>query len=114
MAGGKNGEAGAFQSQYLDVASSGLKDFIAKRSVTAASLIKVVNAYPRYFASIRTTNLRLANDNTTVARIRTNYTTIKSLYHAAVFPPVTFLIGRFSTGGTTSFQTPIRIFLNRL
>jgi len=37
-----------------------------------------------------------------VARIRANYATIKSLYPPAVFPPVTLLIGRFSTGGTTS------------
>lgn len=89
----------AFQTKYLDVASDGLKDFIRARNVTASSLAQMVGAYPRYFAAIRASNLSLTTAAVD-ARIRANYTTIKSLYPAAVFPPVTLLIGRFSTGGT--------------
>ena len=59
-------------------------------------------AYPRYFADIRASTLRLANDATVQGRMRDGYRRIKSMYAPAVFPPVTFLIGRFSTGGTTS------------
>ena len=101
-AGGKIGSTSAFQTKYLDLASSGLKDFIQSRSVTAASLTQMVSFSPKYFASIRATNLALATDNTIVSRIRANYATIKTLYPPAVFPPVTLLVGRFSTGGTTS------------
>jgi hypothetical protein len=101
-AGGKNGSTSTFQSQYLDTASPGLTDFIRLRSVTATSLSNMVAAYPRYFASVRSTNLALATDGTIASRIRSNYATIKSLYPPSVFPPVTFLVGRFSTGGTTS------------
>jgi hypothetical protein len=100
--GGKIGSTSAFQSRYLDVASSGLADFMTSRSVTAASLAQMVSFAPKYFASIRATNLALATDNTIVSRIRVNYATIKTLYPPAVFPPVTLLVGRFSTGGTTS------------
>lgn len=100
-AGGKDGAAGEFQTRYLNAASPGLADFIAKRNVTAASLAQMVSAFPRYFVSIRASNVALA-DNTVAAKIRANYTTIKSLYPAATFPPVTLLIGRFSTGGTTA------------
>lgn len=101
-AGGKNGSASEFQTKYLDAASSGLHDFIQSRSLTASSLSQMVTAYPRYFASIRTSNLAFATDGSITARIRANFATIKSLYPPSVFPPVTLLIGRFSTGGTTS------------
>jgi Predicted Zn-dependent protease (DUF2268) len=62
----------------------------------------MVTAFPRYFASIRASNLAFATDGALTTRIRTNFATIKSLYPPAVFPPVTLVIGRFSTGGTTS------------
>ena len=101
-AGGKNGSTSEFQTRYLDVASAGLVDFIRVRGLTASSLAQMVTAFPKYFASIRATNLRLATDSATVSRIRANYATIKNLYSPAVFPPVTLLVGRFSTGGTTS------------
>ena len=101
-AGGKSGSASAFQTRYLDVASPGLTDFIAKRTVTAASLAQMVQAFPEYFASIRASNLALATDVAIVSRIRANYGVIKTLYPAATFPPLTLLVGRFSTGGTTS------------
>ncbi|MEP6731774.1 MAG: hypothetical protein ABJE10_14100, partial [bacterium] len=100
--GGKSGSASAFQRLYLDAASTGLGEFIGKKNLTAASLAQMVVSRQSYFASIRATNLALANDGVTVGRIRANFAVIKDLYPAAVFPPVTLLIGRFSTGGTTS------------
>src|SRR4051812_28917148 len=95
------GGTGAYQ-HYLDQGSPGLKDFIAKRGVTASNIQNVVRAYPRYFASIRATNLQLTSEGSVITRIRTGYAKIKQLYPASVFPPVTFLIGQFTTGGTTS------------
>jgi len=62
----------------------------------------MVAAFPKYFASIRSTNLQLATDGTLAARIRANYGVIKTLYPAATFPPVTLVVGRFTTGGTTA------------
>ena len=100
--GGAGGASAPFQTEYLDRASPGLSDFIASRNVTAASLAGMVRAYPRYFADIRASTLRLANDADVQSRIRDGYRKIKGMYPPAVFPPVTFLIGRFSTGGTTS------------
>ena len=100
--GGAIGATAPFQSEYLDRASPGLKDFIASRTVTAVSLALMVRAYPRYFADIRAPTLRLATDSEVQGRIRDGYRKIRDMYAPAVFPPVTFLIGRFSTGGTTS------------
>ena len=99
-AGGRAGSTGSFQTHYLDRASPGLRDFIQARSVTALSLAQMVTAYPRYFAAIRENTLRLTPGSPVLTQIRENYATIEALYPAAAYPPVTFLIGRFSTGGT--------------
>lgn len=100
--GGSNGVAGPFQSLYLNRASPGLASFIVARNLTAANLAAMIRALPRYFADIRPNTLRLAGDLSLQNRMRDGYRRIKDLYPAAVFPPVTFLIGRFSTGGTTT------------
>ena len=60
--GGASGATAPFQTEYLDRASPGLKDFIASRDVTAASLALMVRKYPRYFADIRASTLGLASD----------------------------------------------------
>jgi hypothetical protein len=98
--GGKNGSTAAFQTHYLDKASPGLADFIQARQLTAQSLVQMVQAYASYFAAIRTNTLLLAGDPAILATVRANFVEIEALYPAAVYPPVTFLIGRFSTGGT--------------
>lgn len=100
--GGAAGNADAFQRTYLDQASGGLRDFITSRSVSAASLVSVIRAYPKYFGGIRAGMLSLASTTTTQDRIRTAFTRLKSLYPPAMFPSTVFLVGRFSTGGTTS------------
>jgi hypothetical protein len=100
-AGSKTGSASAFQSKYLDQASAGLREFIKSRSVTATSLVQMVQAYPQYFAAIRANALSFVQQPIVIGRIRANYERIESLYPAAVYPPVTFLVGRFSTMGTT-------------
>ena len=101
-AGGSDGTAAPFRTLYLGRASPGLSDFSRARNVTATSLGEMTRAFPRYFADIRPFTLRLATDASLQTRMRDGYRRIKNLYPAAVFPPVTFLIGRFSTGGTTS------------
>jgi hypothetical protein len=97
----QRGNGSAFQSQYLDKASPGLVDFIRLRTLTASSVVDMVRAYSRYFAALRTSLQALVNGAVS-AQVRANYATMKSLYPATVYPTVTFLVGRFSTAGTTS------------
>jgi hypothetical protein len=99
--GGREGSVAAFQTHYIDSASTGLRDFIALRSVTAIRLADMMRAYPRYFAAIRANMLRLGSGENRTAMLA-GFQRIKAMYPNAVFPPVTFLVGRFSTGGTTS------------
>lgn len=91
-----------FQARYLDLASPGLTDFVGLRAVNANSVANMVGARPRYFDAIRSRSLTLAGDAPILITVRDNYLRLKALYPPAVFPPVTFLFGRFSTAGTIS------------
>jgi hypothetical protein len=71
--GGATGSSDAFQTEYLNRASPGLKDFIALRAITPASLVAMVRAYPRYFSGIRASTLQLANATEVQDRIRAGY-----------------------------------------
>jgi hypothetical protein len=101
-AGGRDGSASAFQTEYLDRATPGLRDFVALRSISATSLAQMVRAFPRYFADIRPRVAALSEESPAAQRIRQGYARVKALYPAATFPSVTFAVGRFSTAGTTS------------
>ena len=94
------GTADDFQTRYLAPASGALKQFIASRSITGSSLSQMVRAYPRYFAAIRANTLALNASSPTLSRVAANYARMQQLYPKAVAPRVTFVIGRFSTGGT--------------
>lgn len=95
------GSADAFQREYLDRGSAGLRDFVGRRALTGASLAAMVRAYPRYFAAARAPMLALSSDDRFAATVRADFARLSALYPDAVFPPVTLLVGRFSTGGTT-------------
>lgn len=99
--GGREGSAMAFQSIYLDSASPGLRNFMKSRAVTAASLVGVVSAYRSYFEALEPVSRAIDNSNPIFNVVRANYERIAGWYPQAFFPPVTLLVGRFSTGGTT-------------
>lgn len=100
-AGGRNGDSVALQRLYLDEATPGLRNFITARSITSRSLVRMLTMYPDYFAALRPVSSAIANDDSVFGAVRHGYARIKMLYPDAFFPPVTLLIGRFSTGGTT-------------
>jgi hypothetical protein len=98
-AGGKSGNSTAFQRRYLDSATAGLREFIGLRQLTAASLAQVAGAYPAYFDALHAW-WSTANRSAVLSTIRANYARVKQLYPNAFFPPVTLLVGRYSTAGT--------------
>jgi hypothetical protein len=103
-AGGKNGTIAPFQGEYLDRASPGLRDFAAKKGVTASSLAQMVTSYPRYFAAVRVPMMRLATDTTATDSVRAALTRLREIYPTAHLAPVTLLVGRFNTGGTIDYS----------
>lgn len=96
------GSADAFQTHYLSRASSALQLFAASRQITGTSLSAMVRAYPRYFAAIRDNTLELGPSSPVISTITANFAEMRQLYARSVAPRVTFVIGRFSTGGTVN------------
>lgn len=98
--GGRTGSADPFQRIYLDSASAPLREFSELRAVTATSLGQVAGAYPRYLEALRVWWLSASRQANVISTVRTNFARIKAQYPDAFFPPVTILMGRYSTGGT--------------
>jgi hypothetical protein len=89
----------ALQELYLDPGTPGLQDFVEARIGSAAELAATIEAMPGYYASIRTSTLRLREME---PQIREALFALEELYPESVFPDVYFVVGRLSSGGTTS------------
>lgn len=90
----------SFQKLYLDRASPGLQDFIKLRIGSAAKLAAAVDRqYPKFYATVRPYTLEVEKQAPTISRYLKRYADI---YPDAHFPPVYFVIGRLTSGGTTS------------
>ncbi len=87
-----------FQSEYLDKGSPGLKDFLRLRIKSAQDLVSAIDSMPKYYASVRAETLQVQRME---KRMRAAFEKFKSIYPAAVFPDVYFLIGITNSGGTT-------------
>jgi hypothetical protein len=77
--------------------TSGLGDLVAGYNLDAA-----VRRRPRFMAAIRPVTLALDTAHAVTGAIRRAYHRLVELYPAAAFPPVYFLIGQFTSGGTVS------------
>jgi hypothetical protein len=87
------------QQLYLDKGTKGLDGFIKRRITDAATLSLVIRGHIKYYSSIRpsTDSIPGMSDE-----IRAGLVKLKDLYPKAVFPPVYFVIGVLSSGGTSS------------
>lgn len=92
------GDATAFQALYLDVGSPGVQGF-ADRIRSAEALAEAVRRYEPFYESIRVRTLGVRDLE---ADIRANLATMKRVYPESTFPPVYFVIGRVSSGGTAT------------
>jgi hypothetical protein len=90
----------AFQTLYLDRASPGLREFLALRIQSAAQLAATVDAFPKYYESIRKNTQLLQGSSRLVRAMEQYFSRLKALYPSARIPTVYFMIGRLSTGGT--------------
>lgn len=99
-AGGRLGQSDVFQRIYLDSASTALREFMGLRSVTASALATQVSGAPRYFAALEAWWRSSPPTAPVFEVIRRNFGRLKAHYPEAFFPPVNFLIGRYSSGGT--------------
>jgi len=77
--------------------TAGLSDMLAGYNLDAA-----VQRRPRFFAAIRASTLAVDTAHAVKDAIRRAYHNLSNLYPAAAFPPVYFVIGQLTSGGTVS------------
>ncbi len=87
------------QREYLDKGSNGVKGFTKGRIRDAAYLSKVIAAHARYYQSVRPSTERIAGMRDAIQQ---SLIKLKGLYPQASFPPIYFVMGALSSGGTTS------------
>lgn len=85
--------------QYLIEGSIGLKDFIPDRIESATELKSLVLAEQEYYQNIRASSYRVLSFE---KQIKASFYALEYLYPKAEFPPIYFLIGRTTSGGTAS------------
>lgn len=71
------------------------------RIESAGELANWVARRPLYYGSIRASTARVSSFT---PQIRQTFSRLKDLYPEAVFPSVYFVIGRMTSGGTTSYN----------
>jgi hypothetical protein len=76
--------------------TAGMGERLAAWNIDAA-----VRRRPRFFAAIRANTLAVDTARAIKDSIRTYYRRLAAIYPEAQFPPVYFLIGQLSSGGTT-------------
>jgi hypothetical protein len=91
--------AAQLQAQYLDPGSEALHQFVVSRIGDAGQLAVAIEKRPADFAQARSCLPALAKAK---AQLPAVYARFTELYPASTFPPVTFVVGRDSTGGTTT------------
>lgn len=89
----------AFEELYRGQGTEGLEDFFEARIEDVPTLLHEIRTAPRYYAGLRALTPRV---NEFIPEIEASFAAWSELYPEAELPDVYFLIGRRSSGGTTS------------
>lgn len=90
--------AADLQRDYIDAGSPGVREFVAHRIISGEQLAQTIEQRPAVYAKARTCLAALPEVR---SRLNKVFRRLLDLYSPAKFPPVTILIGRNNTGGTT-------------
>ena len=90
--------AGALQHDYIDAGSDGVRQFIPGRIKSADAMSVTIAGNPAIYKNARACMAALPAVR---ARLALVFKKLAALDRSAVFPPVTILIGRNNSGGTT-------------
>lgn len=90
--------AAVLQRDYIDGGSPGVREFIKERIVSADRLAARIEEKPDVYRRARSCASALPEAK---GRLKTGFRKLAALYPQSRFPPVTILIGRNSSGGTT-------------
>ena len=90
--------AETLQRDYIDAGSPGVRQFVPQRILSGEALAKKIAADPTLYEHARSCMAVLPTVRT---RLKAAFRKLAALDPAATFPPVTILIGRGNSGGTT-------------
>jgi len=91
--------ANRLQSDYLDQGSPGLKQFVHSRIGSADKLAAAIDKAPDAYLDARACAATLPAVRQQLGDV---FSRLAAIHPQAVFPPVTVVIGRNTTGGTTT------------
>ncbi len=86
-----------YRDEYLRKGSVGLKEFERSRIGSVCELVYTIAKHPSYYRRLREHTSLIPGYE---PKIRAALYKLQELYPDAVFPPVYFVIGRMSSGGT--------------
>ncbi|HEX3761200.1 MAG TPA: DUF2268 domain-containing putative Zn-dependent protease [Kofleriaceae bacterium] len=87
------------ETEYLDIGSAGLQEFIPDRITSGQKLLQAIQHHPKYFAAIRKATQTVAAIE---PEVRQELRNLQKLYADATFPDIYYVIGAMSSGGTST------------
>jgi hypothetical protein len=84
---------------YIKKATNGLEDFIAAREFSAEEWVKIIEAYPKYWKSVRPQTLSILKNIESLENLSKKF---KEIYPGFIEPEIYFTIGCLRSGGTTT------------
>ncbi len=84
---------------YIKNATNGLQDFIAAREFSAEEWIRIIDAFPKYWKSVRPQTLSILKDIEALENLSKKF---KEIYPDFIEPEIYFTIGCLRSGGTTT------------
>jgi hypothetical protein len=88
-----------YKKEYLDKGSDGLQDYFAYKVRSLRSFVLIHDQKPRFYAAIRKNTLAVEKQKPGIIK---SFKKFKDLYPAASFPNTYFVMGAFSSGGTST------------
>lgn len=86
-------------SEYLEKASPALKALIKMDTMSVSDYVKSINKIPKRWNKVRTRTLEIAQQDYDIEKL---YTSFKKIYPSFHSPQISFVIGTFNRGGTTT------------
>jgi len=88
-----------YKQYYVDPGSAGLQDYFAYKVIHMKNFVKGHDKKQKFYAAIRKNTYTVDKQK---PQMMASFVKLKELYPQAKFPDVYFVIGAFSSGGTSS------------
>lgn len=94
-----NNRIAIYKQYYLDHGTPGLQDYFAYKVHSLKNYVKSQDTKHRFYAAIRKNTLSVKKQK---PLLQASFIKFKELYPAARFPDIYFVIGAFTSGGTST------------